>query len=128
MQPHDLGTDPDIIDEEILEELLSLLDDGVPDDLAHAVHLFLTGVPARLAAIEDALAHGRLEAAAQVAHSLRGSAGAFGARGLGQLAGEQERLCGAGDAAGAAALLGAMHAQFATVEAVLRARLPGTAA
>ena len=118
----------DIIDEEILSELLTIVGEAEPEGLTKAFDLFLTGVPARLDAVETALAEGRLEAAAQSAHSLRGSAGAFGARRLSELAARQELLCNGGDAAQAAALLGPMHVQFATVEAILRDRLSSLAA
>jgi two-component system, sensor histidine kinase and response regulator len=118
----------DVIDEEILSELLTIVGEAEPEGLTKAFELFLTGVPARLDAVETALAEGRLEAAAQSAHSLRGSAGAFGARRLSVLAARQELLCNGGDGAGAAALLGPMHAQFATVQAILRDRLTSLAA
>ena len=119
--------DADIVDEEILDELMDLLGEAVPAGLAEAFDLFLTSVPVRLAAVEHALAEGRLDAATQTAHSLRGSAGAFGARRLSELAGRQEQLCATGDGAAAAAMLEPMRSQFATVEVLLRSRLSGLA-
>lgn len=116
------------IDEAILAELLDVMGDGVADGIQHAFDLFLDGVPVRLAAMEAALAGGRFDDARRAAHSLRGSAGAFGARALGHLAGRQEQVCGEADGPAASALLDALRAEFSSVEAVLRTRLGAAAA
>ena len=113
----------DPIDEEILAELLDVVGGDVPDGVTRAFELFLTSVPSRLEEIEVALAGNRFEDAARAAHSLRGSAGAFGARRLSALAGQQEHTCGTADARTAAALLEEMRVEFAVAEAILRSRL-----
>ncbi|MBA5690354.1 hybrid sensor histidine kinase/response regulator [Rugamonas apoptosis] len=56
-------------------------------------------LPARLDALQHALAAGMLEEAARLAHMLKGSAGAFGLADAGTLAGAIERAAGHGDAA-----------------------------
>jgi HPt (histidine-containing phosphotransfer) domain-containing protein len=117
------GADDDV-DEEILSELLSLMGDGPPDGLAEIFTTFLTGVPARLADIDGALRNGRLEEAGRAAHTLRGTAGAFGANRLYRLAGELEVVCQSSDAGRAGSLLAEMRTAFATFERILRARIP----
>ena len=111
------------LDEEILGELFEIMAAGGGDGLVAAYDLFLTGVPVRFAQIDDALAEGRFDDAAQGAHSMRGSAGAFGARRLSALTLTLERLCREGDATGAAALLDEMLTEFRIFRAILVARL-----
>ena len=113
----------DRIDEEILDELFVIMGDGGSEGLVKACDLFLTGVPSRLADIRSALVDGRLEDAGQGAHSLRGSAGAFGARRLSELTLTLERQSRDGDVPGATAVLGEMEAEFRIFRAVLLARL-----
>lgn len=113
----------DRVDEEILDELFVIMGGGGSEGLVRACDLFLTGVPARFTEIQGALAEGRLEDAAQGAHSLRGSVGAFGARRLSGLTVALERLCREGDTSGASALVDEMQAEFRIFRAILVARL-----
>lgn len=111
------------VDEEILEEVFTVFDGEVPEGLLRACDLFRTGVPARLDDVEAAVGEGRPEQAARLAHSLRGSTGAFGARYLSELAGQLEQSCGDGDAAVAVALVAEMRAGLTVFQAILDARL-----
>ena len=115
------------VDEEILAELFVVMDDGPPEDLITICDLFLTGVPARLSDIGAALGEGRMEDAAKAAHSLKGTAGAFGARRLGEVAGRLERACQHTDAVSAAGLLEELHAEFVVFRDILQARLAALA-
>ncbi len=117
----DAASDP--VDEEILDELFEVMGDGSSEGLVKACGLFLAGVPTRFAEIRAALAQGRLEDAAQAAHSVRGSAGAFGARRLSVLTLTLERLCREGDTAGAGPLLDEMQTEFRIFRSLLVARL-----
>jgi len=126
---HEDGND---VDEEILDELFVLLDDGTPDGLIQACDLFLVGVPTALADIRSALAGGlspgeSLDDAGRIAHTLRGTAGAFGAARLGRLAARLEEACRRSDALGSSASAGAlvdgMEAEFVAFRAILTARL-----
>lgn len=111
------------IDEDVLAELFSLLGEGRPDELLETFDLFLSNVPSRLAAAEDGLAARRLSDVGAVAHSLRGTAGAFGARGLAGLASGLEEACTRGDPAMAAAIVRQMRLEYGAVRAVLTARM-----
>ncbi|HEX2043948.1 MAG TPA: Hpt domain-containing protein [Acidimicrobiales bacterium] len=97
--------------------------DGGSEGLVEACDLFLDGVPSRVAGIRDTLAERRFEDAGRGAHTLRGSAGAFGARRLSALTVTLERLCLEGDTAGATAVLDEMETEFRIFRAVLVARL-----
>jgi len=113
----------DRIDEEILDELFLIMGDGDAGGLLTACSLFLNGMPDRFVDIETALAEGRFEDAAQRAHSLRGSAGAFGARRLSALTVPLEGHCRSGNAPAATDLLREMEGEFRIFRAVLGARL-----
>ncbi|MEA2827027.1 MAG: Hpt domain [Actinomycetota bacterium] len=134
MEPHEIeheeGND---VDEEILAELFVLLDDGTPDGLIQACDMFLVGVPTALADLRSALAEARLDNArfdpvGKIAHTLRGTAGAFGAARLGRLATRLEDACGRADGATAdaeraGALVDQMEGEFVAFRAVLTSRL-----
>ena len=116
------------VDEEILGELFEIMAAGGGDGLITAYDLFLTGVPARFAQMEGALADGRFDDAARAAHTLRGSAGSFGARRLSALTTLVEQRCRHEDAAGAAALVDEMRGEFRIFHRILAdrlAKLPG---
>jgi len=122
------GAEEDRIDEEILDELFLVMGDGDAEGLFKACDMFLTGVPNRFSEIGTALAERRYPDAAQAAHSLRGSAGAFGARRLSALTLPLERSCLEGDVAAATAMLAEMQGEFRIFRAVLLAclgQLPG---
>ena len=129
MEPH-VGYDGRV-DEEILGELLELMGSDGGEGLVAAYDLFLTGIPARLARIDAALVEGRFDDAARAAHTLRGSAGSFGARRLGVLTTLVEQGCREQDRAGAARVVDEMGEEFRIFRAILAdrlARLPVPAA
>lgn len=113
----------DHVDEEMLADVLMLLEDESPDGLMKACELFRSGVPDRFADIDAALGEGRLDDAARASHSLRGSAGAFGARRLSALGERMEQLCRESDGPAAVRLLEDMRAEFLVFRDILDARL-----
>ena len=126
-EPHPDENEPDVaepdVDEEILSELFVLLDDGTPDGLITACDLFLVGVPTALADVRRALSESRVADAGRMAHTLRGTAGAFGATRLGRLAASLEDVCGRTDGAAADALVDGMEAEFLAFRTILTSRL-----
>ncbi len=126
MDPHD-DAEPtsheDHVDNEMLDEVLTVLGDDVPEGLLRACDLFRSSVPTRMDDIGVAIAGGRFGEVAAAAHSLRGSAGAFGARRLSHLADQLERLSHQDDRSAAAGLLEDMRAEFVVFRAILDARL-----
>lgn len=113
----------DHVDDELLGEVLTLLDDEGPEGLLKACDLFRSSVPDRLRDIGTALAEGRFEDAARASHSLRGSAGAFGARRLSSLGELMEQQCRDGEGRAAVALLGEMRTEFDVFRDILDQRL-----
>lgn len=69
-----------VLDQAVLEELLSYADDGDPELLLDLIQMFLDDSPSKVAAVEQALETGDFEKAERAAHSLKGSSGTLGAR------------------------------------------------
>ncbi len=111
------------LDEELLSEVLMLATDEGGEGILKACDLFRSSAPERLDDIGSALAEHRLADAAQVSHSLRGSAGAFGAKRLSALGLELEEACRQGDAGAAEDLLAEMRAEFVVFRDIFDARL-----
>ena len=113
----------DHVDEEILDEVLMLMEDESTDGMMKACDLFRSGVPERFVEIDAALAEGRFEDAARVSHSMRGSAGAFGARRLSLLGDRLEQLCRESDGFSAVHVVEDMRAEYLVFQAILDGRL-----
>lgn len=113
----------DHVDEEMLADVLMLMEDEAADGILRACDLFRASVPDRLDEIGTALAEGRFVDAGRASHSLRGSAGAFGARRLSALGLQLEELCRESDGAGATEVLDEMRTEFLVFRDILDARL-----
>lgn len=72
----------DVLDMTVVEELLSLSDDGDPELLLDLIKLFLDDGPHKVRAIRDGFAARDFEAMERASHSLKGSSGNLGARQL----------------------------------------------
>ncbi|GAB4147730.1 MAG: hypothetical protein Fur0037_15970 [Planctomycetota bacterium] len=70
----------DVLDMMVVEELLSLSDDGDPELLLDLIQLFLDDGPAKIAAIEQGISNGDFDQVERAAHALKGSAGNLGAK------------------------------------------------
>jgi HPt (histidine-containing phosphotransfer) domain-containing protein len=113
----------DHVDEEMLADVLMLMEDEAADGILRACDLFRASVPDRLDDIGAALAEGRFVDAGRASHSLRGSAGAFGAKRLSALGLQLEDLCRESDAGASIAVLGEMRTEFLVFRDILDARL-----
>lgn len=111
------------VDEEMFDEIFSVLGGESLEGLLRACELFRKSVPARLAEIDTALAERRYETVVTAAHSLRGTAGAFGARRLSDLASRLEHLSHEGDRDEAGPLVEDMRGEFLLFRNILDARL-----
>ena len=67
------------INMEVVEELLSLSDDGDPSLLLDLISMFLDDAPTKLALIKSGFGAQDLNQVERAAHSLKGSAGNLGA-------------------------------------------------
>ncbi len=113
----------DHVDEEMLADVLMLMEDEAADGILRACDLFRASVPDRLDDIGAAIAEERFVDAGRASHSLRGSAGAFGAKRLSSLGLRLEELCRESDAGGATEVLGEMRAEFLIFRDILDSRL-----
>jgi HPt (histidine-containing phosphotransfer) domain-containing protein len=69
----------DVLDQTVLDELLSFADDGDPELLLDLIQMFLDDSPSKVAAVQEGLDNGDFEKAERAAHSLKGSSGNLGA-------------------------------------------------
>jgi HPt (histidine-containing phosphotransfer) domain-containing protein len=88
--------------------------------LSELVDIFLADTPPRLAEIDTALAARDSRTLTRAAHSIKGSAGNFGAERLSRVAQEIEAAAKENNFALAAEHAPALHREFAAAEALLR--------
>jgi HPt (histidine-containing phosphotransfer) domain-containing protein len=111
------------VDEEMLADVLMLMEDEAADGILRACDIFRASVPDRLDDIGAAITDERFVDAGRASHSLRGSAGAFGAKRLSALGLRLEELCRESDAGAAIAILDEMRAEFLVFRDILDGRL-----
>lgn len=68
-----------VLDQSVLDELLSFADDGDPELLLDLIQMFLEDGPSKVEAVQKGVASGDFEMAERAAHSLKGSSGNLGA-------------------------------------------------
>lgn len=71
-----------VLDMQVVEELLSLTDNGDPELLLDLINLFLDDGPAKIRSIVEGLEARDFDRMERAAHSLKGSAGNLGAQRL----------------------------------------------
>ncbi|MBX3462570.1 MAG: Hpt domain-containing protein [Planctomycetes bacterium] len=109
-----------VLDMSVVEELLSLSDDGDPELLLDLIQMFLDDGPAKVQAVHEGLATGDFDKVERAAHSLKGSSGNLGARLVQdtceriQLSSRARRFDESRD------LAGRLRDQFAAAETALR--------
>lgn len=69
-----------VLDMAVVEELLSLSEEGDPELLLDLIEMFLADGPGKVAALMQGLADGDFETMERAAHTLKGSSGNLGAR------------------------------------------------
>jgi CheY-like chemotaxis protein/HPt (histidine-containing phosphotransfer) domain-containing protein len=92
-------------------------------EFENLVRLYLEDGAARVAALREAAGEGDAHAIAQLAHSLKGSSGAFGAMAVADGCAELEAAASSGDLATALPLIDAVGAGFERASRALRLRL-----
>jgi HPt (histidine-containing phosphotransfer) domain-containing protein len=73
-------TKNEVLDQAVLDELLSFADDGDPELLLDLIQMFLDDGHVKVQAVAEGLANGDFDKAERAAHSLKGSSGNLGAR------------------------------------------------
>ncbi len=107
------------VDETIIEQLASITDAQGFSVLGELLNAFLGAVPGRLEALDRAVGAGDLQAMADQAHSLTGSAASFGARGMADLCRELRGAADEGDVDAARRLVLDLRSEFLQVRAWL---------
>jgi HPt (histidine-containing phosphotransfer) domain-containing protein len=69
-----------VLDMAVIDELLSLCDDGDPELLLDLIQLYLDDSPAKIQGLQTGLASGDMDLVERAAHALKGSSGNLGAR------------------------------------------------
>lgn len=113
--------EPEVLDPQLLETLRALQDPSDPDLAHELITLFLRDSAARLAAIREAAGRHDLAAIAELAHQLKGSAGALSASRLQDSASDLEQATrrGTPDATRLATLCGRLAEAFDEVRGAL---------
>jgi HPt (histidine-containing phosphotransfer) domain-containing protein len=113
--------EPEVLDPQLLETLRALQDPSDPDLAHEIITLFLRDSAARMIAIREAAARGDLAAIAELAHQLKGSAGALSATRFRETASDLETATrhGRPDAAKLATLCARLAEAFDEVRAAL---------
>jgi HPt (histidine-containing phosphotransfer) domain-containing protein len=118
-----MGTMNQVLDMSVVEELLSLCDDGDPELLLDLIEMFLDDAPAKVAAIQQGIQGHDLEAVERAAHSLKGSSGNLGATGLQDTCEQLQNVARGHQIREAQALLGGLESHFtAAVDALEQLR------
>jgi len=69
----------DVLDQSVLDELMSFADDGDPELLLDLIDMFLDDGPSKVLAVQEGISTGDFDKAERAAHSLKGSSGNLGA-------------------------------------------------
>jgi HPt (histidine-containing phosphotransfer) domain-containing protein len=93
--------------------------------LTDLVKAFLDDAPTQLEALRDGVERGDAETARRAAHTLKGNGATFGAASFSELCKGLEERAKSGDLSGAGPLVDEVAAEYARVEAALRARHGG---
>lgn len=109
-----------VLDMSVVEELLSISDDGDPELLLDLIQMFLEDGPAKIAALDEGLASGDFDKAERAAHSLKGSSGNLGARLLQHACEEMQLATRYHRLADSVRLQPQVRIRFAEAEAALR--------
>jgi PAS domain S-box-containing protein len=115
-----LGSDVQL-DQRAISNIRSLDDDGAV--LVEVIQMYLDEVPQQLQAMATALAAGQGADLGRIAHALKSASLNVGAKSLGDLCKEVERLGKANDISGAAPLVSAIQAQYEKLKPLLVAEM-----
>ncbi len=104
-----------VIDERVLASLCELDNDGDDDVLGELIDLFLEDAPVRLSRLKESVDQHDPNGLMQAAHSLKGSCGNLGARGMAALCANLELRARAGMLTGVEETCATLEREFAAV-------------
>jgi len=114
-----MNSAPGQLDPAAIENLRAINPDDGGEFLRELVDIFLADTPQHLGAIESAIAAGDAPTLTRAAHSIKGSAGNFGANHLAALARDIEALGKSGELTAVALALPGLRAEFGRVKPAL---------
>ena len=109
-----------VLDMQVVDELVSLTDEGDPELLLDLIQLFLDDGPVKVNLIVTGLAANDFEQMERAAHALKGSAGNLGARQVQGTCEQMQLITRKHDLAQARRLAKDLEGQFAEVQKALR--------
>ena len=113
----------DVLDQDVLNELISFSEDGDPELLLDLIHMFLDDSPSKVKAVEQGLKSGDFEKAERAAHSLKGSSGNLGATLVQEVCDQLQATTHNRELDASMLLAPELARQYACAEAALRAVL-----
>ena len=111
---------PTEINMAVIDELLSLSDDGDASLLTDLISMFLEDAPIKLNSIKAGFAKRDMHQIEKAAHSMKGSSGNLGATRVQEICDQLQRSCRTGNPEEIAQLVGQLEAPFALVLRELR--------
>lgn len=111
--------DAEVVDPAVIDQLASITDAQGLSVLSELLQAFLAAAPARLEAIDNAVAHGDMPGVAEQAHALTGSSASFGATSMASLCRRLRAAAEQGDADATATLVVTLNAEFTRVRSSL---------
>jgi len=108
-----------IINPAVLENLRQLQEPGGPDIIAQLIDLFLSELPTKLAAVQQAIEHRDATRLTKAAHTLKGSSATMGAQRAARVCLELEQLGKAGDLTGAVDLFARLEKELESAREAL---------
>jgi CheY-like chemotaxis protein len=108
-----------IVNPRVLENLRQLQEPGEPDIIAQLIDLFLSELPTKLAAVQQAIEHRDATRLTKAAHTLKGSSANMGAQRAARVCLELEQLGKAGDLTGAVDLFARLEKELESAREAL---------
>jgi CheY-like chemotaxis protein len=115
------GTAAAVIDWGVLDGLRDLQEEGETDFVQNMIDIYLTDAPPLLTQLKEAIACGNADQVRHAAHTLKGNSNSLGARQVGAVSLELEKLGRSGTLTGAAPLLAGLEREFARARQALEA-------
>jgi len=113
---------PESVDWKVVNDLRALQDEGEPDFVNEMIELYLSNTPPLLESIRKAIVEKDHEGLRHAAHTIKGNSNSLGAKRMGAVSLELEKIGRAGQIDGAHELLLQLEREFSTVRQAFLSR------